>query len=88
MRYKRQQAKAHKKREVSLAFREVSRQITIELSVDVMIETFGGRPDFDDYYLNRPTMYVLSQFITEFLANKYPDVRILTVKVDRTRQKW
>lgn len=88
MRYKREQTKAHTKREVSLGFREVSRQITVELSVVVVFETFGTRPDLDGYYLNRPTMYALSQFITDFLANKYPDTRILTVKVDRTRQKW
>lgn len=88
MRYNRVQQKANTERSLSFASRSVSRQITIELSVVVVIETFWGSPDFDDYYLNRPTMYALSRFVTKFLANKYPDTRVLAVKVDRVTRKW
>lgn len=88
MRYNRVQQKANKERSLSFASRSVSRQITIELSVDVALEVPGGRQDLDDYYLNRPTMYLLGLRIEDFLIEKYPDTRVLTVKVDRVGRKW
>jgi hypothetical protein len=88
MRYNRVLQKANTDRSLSFASRSVSRQITIELSVDVVLDTSGGRSDLDDYYLNRPTMYLLGLRIEDFLIEKYPDTRILAVKVDRVGRKW
>jgi hypothetical protein len=87
MRYNRQRSKANAGRSVSFVSVRVSRQIEVKLSVVVVIETFGSDPLLDGFYLNRPTMYVLERHITAFLAEKYPGVKILAVKVDRNGQK-
>jgi hypothetical protein len=87
MRYNRRNGKTNADRSLSFAFRSVSRQIKVEMSVSVVIQLKNSDPLLDDFYLNRPTMYVLGLYIEDFLIDKYPQARILAVKVARMDKK-
>lgn len=84
MRFNREHKKSEQNRSGMFANRSVltARQVTIELSFLVVLSVIGDK-NLDGMWLNKPIQAKMSRFLAIWLADQYPEVKILTVQVEK-----
>jgi hypothetical protein len=84
MRFNREHKKSEQNRSGMFANRSVltEREVTIELSVLVVLSVIGAK-DLDEMWLNKPIQAKMGRFLAVWLADQYPEAKILAVKVEK-----
>lgn len=84
MRFNREHKKSEQNSSGMFANRSVltERQVTIELSMVVVLSVVGAEY-LDQVWLNKPIQAKMGRFLAVWLANQYPDVKILAVQVEK-----